>query len=38
MRKWLLTALLAVATSATAAGLDDLKTFLNTTQTATGAF
>ena len=38
MRKWFLTALLAVATSATAAGLDDLKTFLNTTQTATGAF
>lgn len=38
MRKWLLTALLAVATSATAAGLDDLNTFLNTTQTATGAF
>ena len=38
MRKWLLTALLDVATSATAAGLDDLKAFLNTTQTATGAF
>ena len=38
MKKWFVSLAALVSMTATAAGLDDLKAFLNTTQTATGAF